>query len=439
MSQSLKIELSRKQTEAIELLEDNHTTEILYGGGAGSGKSILGAWWILKSCLTYPGTRWVIGRAKLKTLKETTLKTLFEVMKMVGITQDFYKYHQVAGTIKFYNESEILLKDLFAYPADPDFDEFGSLEITGVFVDEASQITVKAKNILKSRIRYKLDENELIPKMLMTCNPTRNFLYSDFYRPYIENKLPKGKAFVHALLNDNPYITKHYKENLLGLDKESKERLLFGNWQYLDDPTKLCEIDRIIDLWTNSHVSQGESYISCDVARFGRDKTVIMVWDGLMLTKIVSIAKSSVKEVADMIAKLKANHRVPMSHIVIDDDGVGGGVVDLLPGCYGFVANKKPVVAVGKNYANLKSQCYFTLAEYINMSKIWIRPEENRDIIIEELEQIKKSKEETDDKLRVIKKEDVKDILGRSPDYSDAIMMRMLFQLVTRRGMRREN
>lgn len=272
MSQSLntEISLSKKQTEAIELLEDDHTTEILYGGGAGSGKSILGSWWILKSCLRYPGTRWVIGRSKLKTLKETTLKSLFEVMKLTGITTDHYRYNQTNGAITFFNGSEILLKDLFAYPSDPDFDELGSLEISGVFIDEASQITVKAKNIIKSRIRFRLDENKIIPKLLMTCNPTRNFLYAEFYKPQLDGKLPKGKAFVHALLDDNPFITNHYRNNLLGLDKASKERLLYGNWLYLDDPSKLIEVDRILDLWSNAHVTPGKRYISCDVARFGQ-------------------------------------------------------------------------------------------------------------------------------------------------------------------------
>ena len=435
----MKIVLSAKQTEAIKILEDSVTTEVLYGGGAGSGKSILGAWWILKSCIKYDETRWVMGRSKLKTLKETTLKSLFDVMKMTGVSSNYYRYNQTSGTIQFYNGSEILLKDLFAYPSDPDFDELGSLEITGAFVDEASQITVKAKNILKSRIRYKLEENDFIPKLLMTCNPTRNFLYAEYYRPFIEGTLPKGKAFVHALLSDNPNISEHYRNNLLGLDKESKERLLFGNWQYIDDPTKLCEIDKIIDLWTNTHVQPGEMYISCDVARFGRDKTVIMVWEGLIVKRIVTIAKSSVRETADALMQAKTDYHVPMSHIVIDDDGVGGGVVDLMPGCFGFVANRKPVAGSGRNYANLKTQCYFTLAEYINDGKIWIRVEKNRDMIIEELEQIKKSKEETDDKLRVIKKEDVKEIIGRSPDFSDAIMMRMLFQLMRSGGMRRIN
>ena len=435
---SASIELSLKQTEAIKYLEDDVTTEVLYGGGAGSGKSILGSWWVLKSCIKYPGTRWVLGRSKLKTLKETTLKSFFEVLKMCQITTDYYNYNQTSGTIRLYNESEILLKDLFAYPSDPDFDELGSLEITGAFIDEASQISAKAKNILKSRIRYKLDEFDIIPKLLMTCNPTRNFLYAEFYKPYTEGTLKKGKAFVHALLGDNPFISRFYKDNLLGLDKESKERLLFGNWQYLDDPTKLCEIDKIIDLWTNEYVDHGRKYLSCDIARFGGDKTVIVVWDGYRIIDIHTMSKNKITEAADKINDIRRMYAIPSSNVVIDDDGVGGGVVDMIPGSVPFIANKKPVYT-GKNYANLKSQCYFVLAEKINRGEIYIAVKDYQDQIIEELEQIKKDKDETDQKLAVVKKDHVKDVIGRSPDYSDAIMMRMYLGLVKRSGIRRVN
>jgi len=428
---NLEIELSDKQTDAIRFLQDKVTTELVYGGGAGGGKTVLGTWWLIKSCINYPGTRWVMGRAVKKTLKETTLKTFWEVLKWVGLTRDYYSYNQVDGIIRFYNESEILLKDLFAYPADPDFDALGSLEITGAFVDEASEITIRAKSVLKSRIRYKLDEYDLIPKLLLTCNPCRNFIYKDFYKPFLDGTLKPHRAFVKALLEDNTKCTKHYRQNLLDIEiKDIKARLLFGEWNYLDDPTKLIEYDKILDLWSNDHIESGKKYISCDVARYGGDKTLAMVWDGLIVIKIKSLAKSSIPEVVAMVKELKKEHEVPMSQIIVDDDGVGGGVVDLLPGCKGFTANKKPVaVGARQNFANLKSQCYFMLADYVNASKIWIKPEKDQDLITEELEQVKKDKEETDDKLRVIKKELVKEMLGRSPDHGDTLMMRMWFEI----------
>ena len=73
------MDLTHKQTAALDILEDNETVELLFGGGAGGAKSVLGCYWLLKSSLKYPGTRWVLGRAVLKTLKETTLNTFWWV------------------------------------------------------------------------------------------------------------------------------------------------------------------------------------------------------------------------------------------------------------------------------------------------------------------------------------------------------------------------
>ncbi len=164
------MKLLPKQENAIYYLKDKQTTEILFGGAAGGAKSTIGCLWLIESCQKHPGSRWVMGRAKLKTLKETTLNTFFELSKELSLSNQF-TYNAQSSIIKWNNGSEILLKDLFLYPSDPEFDELGSLEITGAFVDEVSQITYKSWQILKSRIRYKLNEFDLIPKLFGTCNP----------------------------------------------------------------------------------------------------------------------------------------------------------------------------------------------------------------------------------------------------------------------------
>jgi len=69
------MKLNIKQTRALDYWEDDITTEILYGGAAGGGKSILGAYALAKSAMRYPETRWLMGRESLKTLKETTLQS----------------------------------------------------------------------------------------------------------------------------------------------------------------------------------------------------------------------------------------------------------------------------------------------------------------------------------------------------------------------------
>lgn len=432
------MKLNKKQTKALDYLEDSETTELLYGGAAGGGKSVLGCYWQLKRRLKFPGTRGLIGRASLKTLKETTLQTFFEVCKMQGLVAERdYRFNQQSNIIYYPNGSQTLLKDLYQYPSDPNFDELGSLEITDAFADECNQMVEKAWNVVKSRIRYKLDDFGLIPKILGTCNPAKNYVYTKFYKPFKEGTLDRERKFVQALVSDNPDISKFYKENLLSLDKASKERLLFGNWEYDDDPSALMSYDSITDLFTNEHVEQGEKVITADIARFGSDKTVIMVWSGLRVEKIVTVAKGSVTDTADRIKDLQAAYKISRSRILVDEDGVGGGVKDILQ-CVGFVNNSSPLVLKydeKENFANLKSQCYFRLSEMVNKNEIYIKcsDTEVRQAIIEELEQVKQKDMDKDGKKAVIPKETVKELLGRSPDYSDTLMMRQYFELKPKR------
>ena len=49
------MELLPKQEHAVFYLNDKTTTEIIYGGAAGGGKSALGCLWLIEMCQTYEG------------------------------------------------------------------------------------------------------------------------------------------------------------------------------------------------------------------------------------------------------------------------------------------------------------------------------------------------------------------------------------------------
>ena len=369
-----------------------------------------------------------MGRSKLDALKKTTLNTFFEVCEHWGIKADkHYNFNAGSNIIRFYNKSEIILKDLFLYPSDRNFDSLGSLEITGAFIDEANQITEKAKNIVASRLRYKLDQYNIIPKLLMTCNPAKNWVYTQYYKPAKEGVIKPHRKFIQSLVDDNEYISKYYKTQLQTLDELSKQRLLFGNWEYDASDDNLCDYDAIINLFDQTGID-GDKYITCDVARFGSDKTVIMYWKGLHIKKIRTLLKSSVNNVVDEIRQIQQQEQVKLTNIIVDEDGVGGGVKDYMR-CRGFVNNSRPLK--NENYQNIKTQCYYKLAEMINTAQIGITTQDVniKQTIIEELEQIRSKDQDKDNKLQIIPKETVKAILGRSPDYSDAMAMRMYYEI----------
>jgi hypothetical protein len=431
---------SSKQLIAFNYLTDNETTEVLYGGGAGGGKSYLGCAWIIFMCLAYPGTRYLVGRAHLKTLKESTLLTFFRICKEWGLKpRADFKYNSMSSVITFSNGSEVYLKDLFHYPSDPEFDELGSTEYTSGFIDEASQVTHKAFLIVMSRLRYKLDEFKLKPKLLVATNPTKNFLYGEFYKPAKEGTLVNYRKFVPALVQDNPFISVHYVDNLHKLDKISKERLLFGNWEYDDDPTKLFEYEDILEIFEHPYIEEPreQRYLSVDVARFGNDSTIVIYWKGWFMEEIYRFQKQGTKDTRIFIEQLAKDRAIPLHNVIIDEDGIGGGLVDEMKGVKGFVNNSSPIDKEGtkenvSNFSNLKSQCYFYLSDYVKDHKIGCSksiPIDWKNKIIEELEQIKQHEADKDKKLQVTPKEMIKEMIARSPDFADAMMMRMFFLL----------
>lgn len=461
---------TKPQKLAWKYLQDKITTEILFGGGAGGGKSVLGCAWLILMAAQYEGSRWLLGRSVLKNLKETTLRTFFDLCKKWEINSDeHYKYNSIDGTIKFLNGSEILLKDLAHYPSDPNYDSLGSLEITGAYIDEANQVTSQCKDVVKSRIRYKLksfcslcyakdmntksevikrknkkpvrwkchkcgeDQSGLIPKLGMSCNPAKNWTYSDFYKPSRDGTLAKYRAFVKALASDNPFIEDVYIEGLMQMkNKNMRERLLNGNWEYDDDPSCLFDFNQINDLFTNTAEESEERFMSVDVARFGKDKTVIGCWRGLTLYKIVTIDSCGTDVLVTKLEALSKHEKIRRSNCVVDEGGLGGGVVDYFNGCVGFLGSSKAIEKEGnpfENYGNLRAQAFAELANKADRGEIQIIPIENMDEIKEELEQIKYKDIDKDKKLYIIPKEKIKENLGRSPDYADMLSMRMIFEL----------
>ncbi len=178
---TIQPKLIPKQKQALKYLLDNKTREILFGGAAGGGKSYLLCCYALITCLQYKGVRGLIGRSKLDSLKKTTLNSFWDICNQWKLKSGtHYKFNAQSNIITFYNGSEIILKDLFLYPSDPNYDSLGSLELTFACIDECNQITEKAKQIVSSRLRYKLDVYNLIPKLLMTCNPSKGWVYHTF-------------------------------------------------------------------------------------------------------------------------------------------------------------------------------------------------------------------------------------------------------------------
>lgn len=426
-----------RQREALRCLRDKQTNEVLYGGGARGGKSWLGCGWVITECLSKPGSSWLIAREELTKLRDTTLLTFFKVAKEFVITE-YFSFNAQSNTATFVNGSIVFFREIKYIPSDPEFDRLGSYDLTGCFIDEAQQIHAKAISVLKGRFSVLYGEGwSTIPKSLYTCNPARNWIYTDFVKPQKENKLRKDRAFIKSLAQDNPTVSQDYIENLKKADKITQERLLYGNFEYDDDPATLIDADSIADYFNPVHIKRvGEKYLTIDVAREGDDKTVFRVWHGWLCIYREEMAKSSVPEVVNKAKQLQRIYSIPASNIVADEGGVGGGVVDYLK-CKGFISQAVPLevkqgdIYVKPNYDSLKSQCSIKMAEMI-CNRMAGEICNNSSVIeqtSEEMAQVKLKDVDTEGKVGVTSKKVVKEKLSRSPDDWDSIMMRYFFAL----------
>lgn len=436
-----------KQKHVARLWADDHTTDIAYGGSKGSGKSYLGVSLIFGDAFTYHGTHYFIARKKLNDIRKFTIPSIHEVFNHWGITKRHWAYNGQDSFYQLYNGSRVYLLDAKYLPSDPLYMRFGSMQMTRGMIEEAGEFEEAAKNNLSASIgRWKNDEFNLTAKLLQTCNPSKNYLYRDYYKPSLTKTLPEWRAFVQALPSDNKKLSRGYLENLeRNLSKNEKERLLNGNWEYDDDPAVLIDYSKALDIFSNTHVpAGGYKCVTSDLARLGGDRIVIIDWEGFR-GKVRAYKPQGLDITTQRIEDARIRLECGKSDILVDEDGLGGGVVDFYK-CKGFVNNSSPLPSpdgprdkngnpIKENYDNLKSQCSFRMAERINKNGIYLEVEDDdmKDLIIEEMEQVKQKALDSDLKKGVVPKNKVKELLGRSPDFWDTIMMREWFELTPKK------
>ncbi len=440
---------NKKQLEAVRAWIDDTTEEILYGGGKGGGKSYLGASLIFGDALIYPGTHYFIARAELTDLNAFTVPTIHEVFKNWGLKfEDYCSYNGQSHIFNLKNGSKVHFIACKQTPSDPLFERFGSMQMTRGWIEEGGEIAEAAKaNLWLSIGRWKNGEYGLKKKLLITANPKKGWMKRDFIDMWKQGLLPKTRKFVSALVVDNPYLPTDYVETLRNeKDTVRRQRLFEGNWDYDEDQDSLISFDALSDAFSNNVVKDGNKYMIVDVARLGQDSTVFSFWDGLELYKIEQFHKQDTQTTIQKAKDYARAENIPYSHIMVDEDGIGGAVVDGMFGVKGFVAQSTPLPTSSeirarqmkieshlipkRNFSNLKTQCAFKLAELINEHGLTFNVPSYRDIIIEELSALLRQKDiDSDGKLKIKSKEDVKLELGKSPDIGDTIIYRAWFEL----------
>lgn len=442
-----------KQKQALEYLNDEVTESIGYGGAARSGKSVIECMDALFISICYDGIQIAVCRKELTNLKRTVLVTLFKLLNFYGIKSNEFNYNQQLNKITFLNGSVIYLIDTAYKPSDPLNTRFGGFELIRCYIDESNETSLQVIDKLFERIGWGEGINYGLTRKMFECfNPDKNHVYNRFYIPNKENKETVETKFVLALPSDNPHPSvKPWIKSMIkrhGINSAIVQRQIFGNFEIDDDPSTLCDYNKIIDLFTNNFVPNinDKMYLTADIAS-ENDKFVVCIWSGWDLVYIHTVDnktaknKSDGKVIQETIGKLCHKFKVPTSNVTFDATGAGMYLKGYFKNAIPFISAAKPYEGKRsskdtkepeKTYQNLKAQCYFYLSRKINNSEMYISAnisEYEKSDIIEELSTIKDHSYGTDRKKSVTPKKEMIKYLGHSSDYSDAIKMRAIFDL----------
>lgn len=259
---------------------------------------------------------------------------------------------------------------------------------------------------------------------------------------------PSYECF-HFTSKDNPHLSrneldlieKEYADN----PQAYRQEILA---EHIENAGALFKFSALVDVFSNTIDKKNSKYLIVDIADDGTDSTKFSFWEGLEEYRRESFERLNTESIIDKIREYTADQRIPYSHVAVDAIGVGAGVASssLLDGIIGFKSSYSPIktdsnivklpnvgytkeAPLTSDYANLRCQCVFTLADLVNNHKIASRVSgKAKEAILEELPNYQ-DVSTGDGKQRVTPKEDVKEAIGHSPDDSDTWIMRMYFEI----------
>ncbi|MBQ9160902.1 MAG: phage terminase large subunit [Methanobrevibacter sp.] len=425
---------------------------------AGGSKSSAICYSVLVLSKKYPGYRCAICRKTTAALRLTTFEEMKQTLKREGLNERKpgqkddkwdYRINDFGGEILFKNGSRIHFLGL-DLRGDEDLQRLGSTNIDDAYIDEAGEVAFEAYQIAKSRIgrgpasiMYKRPG-----KILLSCNPSQNFLREQFYDPY-ENlgggefqewkigqtvdeqgkKIDAYRCFLRLTCYDNPFLPDSYIENLKSLEPKQRKRLYEGDWNYSDDSDSLFTSDilskSIIYELPEPKTENGQivfnKFIGVDVADSGGDATIATLIDNGVIADQIELKADKNSDVpiarqyADKLETFASKHRFTKNearNIAIEKNGVGVGLVSQMQ-IKGWRITE--YLATGKN----RSSYIYKLSRDLDDGHLKIY---YKIPLYEELRRELQAHKVNYDgqEPKVCPKAEVRALLSRSPDISDS-------------------
>jgi len=245
---------------------------------------------------------------------------------------------------------------------------------------------------------------------------------------------PKSRTFIPAKVDDNPYYRDtNYKATLQALPEPLRSQMLNGDFTAgtEDDPWQVIPTEWVRAAqrrWKAQATISRQDAIGADIARGGKDKTVIAKRYGHYIAELIKHPGNSTPNGPATAALIMTELRSPLC-VNVDVIGVGAAVYDALaandiPGLRGvnFAEKSTAVDKSGRlGFINLRAEAYWTLREVLDPASgldVALPPDTE---LLGDLCAPKWSL--TVRGVQVESKEDIHKRLGRSTDCGDAVAL----------------
>lgn len=256
----------------------------------------------------------------------------------------------------------------------------------------------------------------------------------------------KSFTFIKADLKYNKVLLTHdtnYLANLMNQPESVKSRELDGCWnphEVGDDLIRVSHMERCFH--NDEQTGDGIRRASCDVAFEGGDNCVLFLWIGWHVADVAVFNLNSMDTCTAVDAKLQ-EWGVLQQNFVYDLNGLGQTFKGYFQHAVPF-NNMEAVKPKFKNvYDNIKSQCAYMFAQKVQNGEISFNSSmlnrrfngkgfegrRMRDILLNERKAIKQDESKLDKGWCLIKKAVMKKLVGHSPDFIEALLMIMYFEL----------
>ena len=395
-----------KQLLAHSIANDPLIKYLLYGGAKGGGKTVWLCWQSLFFCMRNPGIRGWMGRKKGKHFRESTLVTwMREIPPELYDIRDNSK--EACINLPGF-KSTIMFGGM---DAEDVVDKFNSMEVGFAAIDQLEELELQDYGSICGALRQK----GMPGKFIASANPRANWCRDKFIHNPAE-----GYKFVQALPGDNPHLPPDYSKRLADAFEFRPELLrayLYGDWEQLSGEDIVIPYSITVQSAKTEINPTGKRFISCDVARFGDDETVIYVWDGC---KVIETDITGQKDLMDTAGRIFSLYtKFGCERVFIDAIGIGAGVCDRLSE---LGVSVFPVVSSESSsddkFLNLRAEVWFYAAELLAGKKASI-PNDPR--LFADLSSAT-YQFASNGRIKIEAKDEIKKKLGRSPDRGEALV-----------------